>query len=666
MPKRARNTLIGLACLLLIGWVNVYICRELFLTECTRHMNTMHGFWIAIARLATTHWYKPTWWPFWDAGMPFEFTYAPLVPALTAFLAKITGWTVSHAFNAVSGFFYSLIPLTLFIMAWRITRAPGWSLAAALVYSLLSPTALILPDGNFQLSALWYLRRLYLNIFWDETPHLAALSLLPLVVLFLSRSLERRKPVYYALAGLFISLASLANVFGAAMSVIIALCLVLAMDRHAIARNLLLVSLIGAAAYLFISPFLPPSLIGAIQRDAHLSPEDRWALSSFTAFSATVLGCTALWSFLLPKIKDWPLRFFVLFAWITSSIPLLSKYGSRHFLPEPDRYKVEMEMALVLLVVFAIRSAVDKLPTAFKAGVAMLLLSLAAEQVVHARHLAKDFIRPGDNSQTIEYRVSQWIEKNLPGERVLLPGSLGLWSNAFSSTRQFSGSSWSTAPNPVQQLALEAICTGLDPQERAGALSTLWLKGFGVQALAVPGPNSEEFWKAVANPQRFDGLPVLWREDDVTIYRVPQRSASLAHVVPEGALVRHALRRGNMDTGEIRGYAAALDDPALPLARMEWHGFNEATVNTEAQKGQVISVQVSYHPGWRALVNGRTSEVFRDGLGLLYVRPNSNGPSEVKLTYDGGWESKLCRLLSASVLIAVVLYLWSGAKREVR
>jgi hypothetical protein len=72
-------------------WLNIYICRDLFFSEYTGHMNSMHGFWIAIARLRTLHWWEPGWWPYWDGGMPFEFTYAPLIPGLTALCAELGG-----------------------------------------------------------------------------------------------------------------------------------------------------------------------------------------------------------------------------------------------------------------------------------------------------------------------------------------------------------------------------------------------------------------------------------------------------------------------------------------------------------------------------------------------------------------------------------------------
>src|SRR5260221_2912828 len=68
------------AYLLAIVWLNAYICRQVFFIEFTGKMNSIHGVWIAMANLGGEHWYKPAWWPHWYNGMPFEYTYAPLVP----------------------------------------------------------------------------------------------------------------------------------------------------------------------------------------------------------------------------------------------------------------------------------------------------------------------------------------------------------------------------------------------------------------------------------------------------------------------------------------------------------------------------------------------------------------------------------------------------------
>ena len=177
---------------LVLLWINVYICRELFRVEDTGHRNSMHGFWMAIARLASHHWWSPGWWPYWDAGMPFEYTYSPLVPASTALWSKLAGVSTGRAFHAVIGCIYVLTPVSLFAMGVVVSRRTGWSFIAAVVYSLLSPTQLVVPDEAFAWGRIGEARRLYLTAVWDEAPHLAALTFLPLVILFLTLALETR------------------------------------------------------------------------------------------------------------------------------------------------------------------------------------------------------------------------------------------------------------------------------------------------------------------------------------------------------------------------------------------------------------------------------------------------------------------------------------------
>lgn len=124
-----------------------------------------------------------------------------------------------------------------------------------------------------------------------------------------------------------------------------------------------------------------------------------------------------------------------------------------------------------------------------------------------------------------------------------------------------SGGSWSIAYNHIQQLGHAAIYNGGETPERDARVALAWLEAFGAGAVAISGPKSQEFWKPFAHPAKFEGiLPVLWRTDDVTIYRVPQRSTSLAHVVPDTALVRHS-PSGQTDIAGIEAYGAALQDP---------------------------------------------------------------------------------------------------------
>src|SRR5258706_8050554 len=104
-------------------FVNAYICRDLFFANYTGHTNSIQGLWISMAGLAGEHWFRPSWWPFHDGGMPFEHAYMPLVPGATAAIAKVAGVSPARAFNGLTGLLYCLGPVTLFLMACRMTGA---------------------------------------------------------------------------------------------------------------------------------------------------------------------------------------------------------------------------------------------------------------------------------------------------------------------------------------------------------------------------------------------------------------------------------------------------------------------------------------------------------------------------------------------------------------
>ena len=180
----------------------------------------------------------------------------------------------------------------------------------------------------------------------------------------------------------------------------------------------------------------------------------------------------------------------------------------------------------------------------------------------------------------------------------------------------------------------------------------------------ISGPDSQEYWKPYAHPGKFEGvLPLLWRAEDVSIYRVPQSTASLAHVVPIGAIVTHPPASPS-DAAEIERYVSALDNPTLPAASMEWEGRNRIRIRAGVMPERAISIQVTYHPGWHAQVGNRPVPVWKDGLGLMWLRPECIGPCEVQLDYDGGWELRFCRYLSFMAMAALVVVPLSAITRR--
>lgn len=617
----------------------------------------MHGFWTAIAKHAGTSWWRPAWWPYWDCGIPFEATYAALIPGLTAAWSALAHIPPEQAFGCVTGVFYLLGPVTLFFMAWALTGRPGVSFFAALFYSLTSPTQLLVPDGAFHLADFWQARRLFLASVWDETPHMAAVSLLPLAILFLALSIERRRTIWYAAAALTIALMTAASAFGPVIAAMAGACLIFVPLREERMRPFLLVAGIGAYAYLMAMAWVPPSVLRAMHESSAAHADEGWTIASLSGAALVILGWTILWSLLPRWTKDWRAQSAILFTWLALSVSFTGEILHRRVLPQPGRYRLELEFAIALVVVFGAARLLERLPLAVRRAAILLVLALAAEQIVVFRRFEKADLFPRDQRKTVEYRAAIWAERNLPGVRVFFPGSMSQWADNFAPILQFSGGSWSMATNRSQQNAEANIVLSSGP--KVGPISLAWLKAYGVGAVAVSAPDSQEYWKPYADPAKFDALPVLWTDGGVTIHRVPLRSVSLAHVVPQEAIVRGAPRNPE-DAGDVIRYVAALDDAALPVAELTWEGADRMRVHTMAAPPQALSIQVSYHPGWHATVNRQARPVYKDGLGLMWLRPECNGACEVVLQYTGGWKLWMTRVVSYAAIAGLLIIFGSA------
>jgi uncharacterized membrane protein YozB (DUF420 family) len=627
--------------LLVVVWVNGYICRQAFFTEYTGKMNSIQGVWIAMARLAGPHWFKPSWWPYWYDGMPFEYTYAPLVPGLTALIAHLSGFTVAHGFQIVMGLVYCLAPAAFFLMAWQLTRRPGWSFIAAMLYSLTALTELVLPDLPFSFIHLQDPRRLYLSWVWDELPHQTGLSFVCLTIFFLSRALQDHRFRSYVLAGLCASLAMLASAFGATGLIIFGACLFVTCETASWKRNILPVMTCGLLAYFAMCPFLPPSLIAAIRTDATLFPHMAWTATSTATFAGVFAGAALIW-WITRRWCPWHMRFMLLLAFVCIAIPMLYIKRDIHFLPQSGRYKIEMEVALSLLLVFLVAPLVDRFPKAARILLALALLWPAYHQIVAHRRFSKNVIRSVEMTGTIEYQIAKWIEPNLPGWRVMAPGSIWPWLNTFSRVPQFAGGSFPTAPSLTQLRAASDLDVISQTQPN---LVAIWYKAYGVDAVIIVGPDSPEFWQPHPFGHRFDGIfPVVWDERDTRIYAVPRPVRTLAHVIPAAALVAH-VPAAMSETKEAEKYVAALEAADTSPATFRWLDDNHARIHAAvASDDQVVSIQITHHAGWKAIAAGRDIPISGDGIGQMVLHPNHPGTYDIDLTYNGGFEAIFCRV----------------------
>jgi hypothetical protein len=114
--------------------------------------------------------------------------------------------------------------------------------------------------------------------------------------------------------------------------------------------------------------------------------------------------------------------------------------------------------------------------------------------------------------------------------------------------------------------------------------------------------------------------------------------------------------------GQVRSYVAALEDPVLPIAEMTWTSRHSARIVAELRRDQFVSVQVTYHPGWRAEVDGARRRVIGDKIGLMAIEPQCEGRCTIDLIYDGGTEMKAAKAASLAGLLSCLA--WAVLRRK--
>jgi hypothetical protein len=317
-----------------------------------------------------------------------------------------------------------------------------------------------------------------------------------------------------------------------------------------------------------------------------------------------------------------------------------------------------VEFGLCMLIVFLLEPVVRRVPWKLALALAVIpLLWIAAKDWQFARGL----IHSADIAHSLPFREARFVATNLPGQRVLVSSEGQFLFNLFADNPQMSAGHEPSTPNWVQHVAVYTINSGQNAGAQDGPISILWLQAFGCGAIVLPGRGSKDHYHAIANPDKFDGLlPLLWRDSGDSIYRVPQRSPSLAHVIPKSAVVRTRPNHG-LDVGELRQYVDALESDSMPPASLVWSDPDHARISAKMDSSEVLSVQITYDPGWEARVGGRKVKISADKLGFIVIDPEC-ADCAIDLHFTGGWERRVALGVSVFALLGLLAMLFSPTR----
>ncbi len=648
MTNRARVVSISFVLFAL----NAAICRPLFGIEYLDDFQSNEGSWIAIGKFLLQNWPHVSWFPWFDAGMPFENTYLPGVSAMVAVTSIVGHCSPAHAFHFLAALAFSLAPVSLFLFALGVSGRLAPSVSAAVLWSVFSPS-IIFPEILHDMGTPFGIRRLRDIVYFGDTPHNVAICLLPISLLLTFRYLEKPTGRRFALAALASAGVMITNAFGIVVVFLSSLILFAAGNRLSW-RNLARVGGVQLAAYLVLCRFLPPSLIRLLETNSQLVGGD----FRFTWRTVGLAGCflailVVLWAS-TRRLSNPMLQFAILFSVCFGGVAFLG-LQNLNLLPQPVRYHLEMEAGVCLATAFLMEPLIRRIPLRYIAFAAIPLMWLAIKDWQFARQL----IHPADIVHAAPFREARWIATYLPGQRVLVSSEGEFLFNLFSDNPQMSAGHEPSTPNWVQHVAIYTIETGQNAGDQDGPISVLWLKAFGCGAILVPGRDSKDHYHPISNPDKFEGLlPLLWRESGESIYEVPQRSGSLAHVMPRSAIVRNRPISG-LDIGELRQYVDALESEAAPLASIDWDNPEHAMIAAKMDSSQVLSVQINYDPGWEARVGGTKIKIGSDKLGFIVIEPACSDCS-IDLVFSGGRERQVALEVSVFVLLGLVSMLFGA------
>ena len=647
MPKEYGKTL---GCAALLFALNAAITQWLFRTAYTNQMGSIEAAFIGIARYVSRHWNDLGWFPIWYGGIPYADSYPPLLHWVVGLAITLTGADPGLAYHFVVAMVYSLGPVTLFWMAWRLSGSRPCALVSAIGYSLISPTCLLVRSVALDVDGILGPRRLITLVNYGEGPHLTSMLLLPLAIGMLHVAFEKRRPWFWVAAGFAMAAVPMSNWLGAmalAMGLAAYLCSGLPGSRKTLS-TLLCTGALAVYAYALVMPWFSPSTIAVIQANAPRVANNFRADNTQRIFVASVAAAYLLLVWAMGRLKvARHIRFAWLMALVTGTAALGRYWFKLSLLPQPDRYHLEMDMFLWVAVVFSVwplmRWAGTHVDRRHIAGICVILMIACMPIVKKQRRTARWEERPIKIESTIEYKTAKWLDAHMPGSRVFAPGTIGFWLNAFSDEPQLTGGFDNGISNPFVPAAIFHVYAG-DNQQWLVEL----LQAYGCDAMIGGGKDSAEFYHPVSHSEKLRGLRELWRDGGDAVYDIPRRSRSLAHVMRRGDLMVKPLALYGW--AALDPYLAALENPEYPVAEFRWRSASDAVIAAPLQPDQVVSVQVSWDKGWTAYSGGHSIRTWGDKLGQMVLEPRCSGACTIELKYDGGAEGRFARVLSLLAL----------------
>jgi hypothetical protein len=289
---------------------------------------------------------------------------------------------------------------------------------------------------------------------------------------------------------------------------------------------------------------------------------------------------------------------------------------------------------------------------------AIVVVAAFATTAGYIRHSRKILPLWPNYTTRVEYRVTDWLWRNMPDARVFPSGSVRFWFDAWHDLAQLGGGSEQGLLNTVTYDSQWEITGGTNSQP-----AILWLQAMGVDVMYVPGPNSEEPYKDIQHPDRFAGVTPLLYDDGQgnALYRIPRRYPVRARVVETARLDARRPPRTTYDAEYLRAYVDVVENGPDSPVTLERQGTDAMLLRASLSTGQVILVQETYDPAWQAWSNGQRLPIHADAMGFMVVEAPP-GEHQIRLAFLMPAENRVGWVLTGFSLLLLAALAAQGMR----
>jgi hypothetical protein len=188
----------------------------------------------------------------------------------------------------------------------------------------------------------------------------------------------------------------------------------------------------------------------------------------------------------------------------------------------------------------------------------------------------------------------------------------------------------------------------------------------GTGAVIVHDKNSQEVYHDWEKPAKFDGLLEKIYDNDAgdRIYRVPLRYPVPVRVVDAAQIRAIPASPPEIQYPQLQQYVAEIErgPEAPPWFRRD--STTSMSMHARVAQGQLLLVQESFDPSWRAYSGSRAVPVARDPMGFMLLDPGP-GEHDILLRFEMPLEKRAGIGITAVTLLAIAWLVrrpWATAK----